>query len=373
MSGTRDEDMAKEDTQKLPVRTSQKPSMIAPLVACILASAVLLVLLIPGVLSYPDDLAAGGVPEVDSALEIVAEHNDIMRQRIGSLTSALEGGVCLADGALVMPEGEMSDAIASALPPTPPTIASTCAGAGGSTSLRQHIDDVTVFVAQLEGSASSGYNILSVGTGFFIRDSQIVTNAHVVLDKETGTVTREIVVFGSGTGRQAATVLAVGNSLGNGGPDLAVLEVASPATSSAVFAEVGTDELTVRSAGFPAHIISKDESFTAFIQDPTAPEPDSFPVVSTGTVIRKQLEDTGTWLYTSAYVDAGNSGGPLFDECGRVVGVITALQSGITSGGGGALGSEIGKALAVESVLTFFENYSLAPPVLVTLDLPERS
>ena len=97
-------------------------------------------------------------------------------------------------------------------------------------------------------------------------------------------------------------------------------------------------------------------------------------MIDRGDIVMKQDEGkTGTWIYHSAYIDSGSSGGPLIDICGRVVGVNTASQIGPGSkkDGDRSFTNPIAKALALETVEAFFRDNGLQPPEISTVPTPK--
>ncbi len=142
----------------------------------------------------------------------------------------------------------------------------------------------------------------STGSGFFVSSKgDVLTNAHVVRD------CRQVRVPAAGT---AAKVAAIAS-----GNDLALVTTGATPTGVAVFKEgrgarLG-DEVVV--AGYPLRgILSSGLN------------------VTTGTVsaLSGLRDDTNT-LQITAPVQPGNSGGPLLDASGHVIGVVVAKLDAI--------------------------------------------
>ena len=137
------------------------------------------------------------------------------------------------------------------------------------------------------------------GTGFFIEEDIVATNNHVINGAWFATVKT---IDG-----QVYDVIEVVAASEN--PDLALLRVdckGTPVTMNTQVAEMGT---TLYSIGAPMGI---------------------FPTMSTGIVANNTYEDWGTHFYLSNINTlSGNSGGPIFNSHGEVVGV---MQGGITDG-----------------------------------------
>ena len=140
---------------------------------------------------------------------------------------------------------------------------------------------------------------ISGGTGFFIEEDVVATNNHVINGAWSATVkTVDGKVF------DVIEVLAATEN-----PDLALLRVdgkGTPVTMNTDCAEMGE---ALYSIGAPMGI---------------------FPTMSTGIVANNAYNENGTGFYLSNINTlSGNSGGPIFNSRGEVVGV---MQGGITDG-----------------------------------------
>lgn len=151
------------------------------------------------------------------------------------------------------------------------------------------IDEAKRSVVRLESSEGSG-------SGFILMDGSIVTNAHVVNYERSLRVQ-----FGDGT-KATATVFAVSATR-----DLALLK------PSRIPAELGLEwgnssslrgSQTVLAIGFPLGLSGEAS-------------------VARGSVSRTVIEAGVEYIQTDTALNPGNSGGPLLDECGKVVGVVT--------------------------------------------------
>ncbi|KUJ86059.1 hypothetical protein AVO45_03595 [Ruegeria marisrubri] len=144
---------------------------------------------------------------------------------------------------------------------------------------------------------------MNTGTGFVLEQGYIATNYHVIADSKI------IVVFNGGSMIEAA-VVGIDPTL-----DVAVLKVtggqyfsdAPLEFSNDAQAEIGQQAFAV---GFPLGI---GKSMSSGI------------VSGVGRVLR---QTTSSWLspyiQTDAAISPGNSGGPLLNSCGLVIGMITS-------------------------------------------------
>lgn len=152
--------------------------------------------------------------------------------------------------------------------------------------------------AAAEAAVASVVKVLnpdgSTGSAFHVGGGRYLTNAHVVGFSSE-------VELQQGDSLVLASVAGVSPNL-----DLAILqsELALPALEwgSASEAGLGASVLVV---GFPAGLGDGAS-------------------VSAGTLSRFFTEEGVEMIQTDASVSPGNSGGPLVDECGRVLGIVTA-------------------------------------------------
>ena len=187
---------------------------------------------------------------------------------------------------------------------------------------------VTVMAELTTGFGQSG----SVGTGIIATaDGEIVTNAHVV---EGATALR--VRLAGETEPREATLLAI--DVGN---DLALLDLEGEGFPAAVFARPGSIRLgdEVVAIGFALDL-------------------DGAPTVTLGIVSalnRTLVTDVGALdglLQTDAAISSGNSGGPLVNAAGEVVGINTAVARGSST----LAASNIGFSISVDEALPIFEQ-----------------
>ena len=187
---------------------------------------------------------------------------------------------------------------------------------------------VTISSDIADDSASGG----ATGTGVVITSSgEILTNAHVV---EGASEVR--VLFAGDTEPVVAQVLAE-----DSGNDLALLKVNATNLVAATFAKPGSVRVGDRvvAIGYALAL-------------------DGGPSVTTGIVSalkRTIFTDSGALnrlIQTDAAISSGNSGGPLANLRGEVVGINTA----VARGDGNSAANNIGFAISVDEVLAVLEQ-----------------
>jgi S1-C subfamily serine protease len=191
---------------------------------------------------------------------------------------------------------------------------------------------VSVFDGEAVGGASGGGDARGLGSGFVITDDgEIATNAHVVTIGQGSTIQRAKAVyvqFGDGNEVSAKILGYDPNS------DIALLRV-DPAGL----------KLTPLPLGSSAHLVVGAP--VAAIGSPFG-EPQSLSVGVISALDRTidsltafQIDGA---IQTDAAINHGNSGGPLVDAHGRVLGVNSQIRS---TGGGG---EGVGFAVPVDTV-----------------------
>ena len=172
----------------------------------------------------------------------------------------------------------------------------------------RHGSNSTVLVLRLRGKNVEGY-----GSGFRISRSYVLTNSHVVEGRD------QVEIVAHNGQRVTAKVIAVG--LQNTGRDFAALELTKSLDGEAVTFTTQYAPLTVVHAfGFPWIALRDTPSWKAIFSGDVKAMPGI--VVSTGSIqyIGGNAKNIQVLMH-SAKITGGNSGGPLFDACGRVVGI----------------------------------------------------
>ncbi|MCW1754168.1 MULTISPECIES: serine protease [Rhizobium] len=309
-------------------------------IACILAMIVLLLLLVPGVLLY--SRASLQAIAIDPAS--LGEAEDVLRQRVEQMRALLAQGSCRAPdqqsridsvapqvlsarppadtgaaGMSTPPSGPASGMIAgtSLLPPSPSTLRPP--GQANAGSIVDLVERATVLVIARERDGKS-----STGTGFFVAPQRILTNRHVV---ETADRNAIYVTNAALSGVRPVKLQSMTDTSDFGASDFALLDLdgsGSPQALSVTTSAAKGDN--VLAAGFPSVFMETDPQFQALIQGQQSSAPAM--VLTQGIVTVFQTSPSGVPLVLhSADISPGNSGGPLIDYCGRVVGVNTFLRT----------------------------------------------
>ena len=261
------------------------------LIPVILLVSFVVYILLPGVrISHQDS----------GTLSELREEKEILNNILKDLTIQSEAAVCMGEE-LVVPSGNVDDL----MPP-------------------QNASEV---VAKLEKSVVLILSENGFGSGFFVTPSKIVTNGHVVQD--AATKGSEVFVVNENIGVHRSKVSDIQFS-GDYAEDFALLsideQVGIPLTLVNVQSPGDYKLDKVFAAGFPGSVIESDENFINLIQTDEFSVPDL--VITDGTVSshQKVFGEVLAFVHT-AQISGGNSGGPLVNQCGDVMGMNTFINS----------------------------------------------
>lgn len=331
------------------------------LVLLLLAGGTLAWLLMPGTRLFN---AAAPVAVTEARILAAARaENEALQARRTRLQQALAGAQCRADGELILPGGLTPEGLT---PPELGTVPEARAEAEPDAMLPSRSNRVVVsdgadgevsLLARLEASTvmvlSSGNGELALGSGFSIAPGLIVTNYHVI-EQALGTGAK-IFVAGAGlSAPQAATVVKSAGPLLDTGADFALLQIADEGLPPLPVhvPETSLKLANVVAAGFPGDVLETDAGFAALSRGDVAAVPEL--TVTDGIVnTEQQLSDQTHVLMHSAALSSGNSGGPLVDMCGRLVGVNSFVRKGPMQNRGFALTSA--------DLLAFLDGTAAAP------------
>nr|WP_119084654.1 serine protease [Altererythrobacter sp. B11] len=206
---------------------------------------------------------------------------------------------------------------------------------------------------------------VSHGTGFAVTPERIVTNAHVVQDAIDNPDLAIGIVPSDGENAMYGRLVTVSKRT-----DLALIATTKPMNLPplTISGNPPTGSGPVTAVGYPMNV---DRAQGLSISDLFRAQP---PVTSTGFLSgRRPTREFDSLLHT-APIARGNSGGPLLDECGRVIGV---NSFGAESGSADA---EFFFAVSNRELLSFLRANDVTPQVnglpcrsLADLDAQERA
>ncbi|MEP6785367.1 MAG: serine protease [Sphingomonadales bacterium] len=201
-----------------------------------------------------------------------------------------------------------------------------------------------VVVPQGEGGGGVG-----MGSGVAITPTRILTNAHVVesaveSDSFVGIVPSE------GRRRYIGKVVKYAPEI-----DLAIVEISDgriePAT---LYGGSVPDGAPIAALGYPYGV---DRAMTSSIEEVIRPQS---PVKMLGHVSGRRTSVRYDTVVHDANIGRGNSGGPLVDACGRVVGINSFLS--VSDG----IDSPVAFALSVRELVGFLQKANVTPAVVTT-------
>jgi len=165
-----------------------------------------------------------------------------------------------------------------------------------------------------------------MGSGFLVSGQDIlVTNNHVIRGRKNKPVERVKISYidnGSVKSRSARVLWTDSDQ------DLAIIKASGPLPGQAVMmANIAQDQLrlkaNVTAIGYPYVVKKFFDMYKGSLDKRGQDEVDLAPTVSTGTVQRIVPTLPRLLIQHGADIEKGNSGGPLFDDCNRVIGVNT--------------------------------------------------
>lgn len=267
-----------------------------------------------------------------------ARKTDVAPGATGSATGSATQGA--AQGAVGSP---LTPAPLPAQPLPPPTPASP---AGSVDPL-----PTAELLARLERGTALVVAEDSIATGFFITPELLVTNRHAVESAKDN----RVVIASRSLGRAVPAQVVGASTKGPvGALDFALVRLVGAKAPGILPVTTQFGKLTgVTAAGYPGLTMSNDAGFRRLVAGDTSAAPDLN--VTQGAVQAIQpLVGGGIAIAHTASILQGNSGGPLTDACGRVIGVNTFIAVDQEQSG------RISYAQTVEALLGFVGRYGAA-------------
>lgn len=227
---------------------------------------------------------------------------------------------------------------AAAAPPPAPPPATGAVNALNSAQLVEQLERGTALV--IAGD--------SIATGFFVTPDLLVTNRHAVEDSTDG----RVVIASRSLGRALPGAVVGASAEGPvGGTDFALVRLVSGKASGTLTVTTRFAKLSgVTAAGYPGLTVLNDAGFRRLVGGDMRAAPDLN--ITQGTVQAIQPLDTGgVGIVHTASILQGNSGGPLVDACGRVIGVNTFIAVDQEQSG------RISYAQTAEAMLVFLKRH----------------
>lgn len=212
---------------------------------------------------------------------------------------------------------------------------------------------------------SEGVSLVGHGSGFAIAPDLVVTNAHVVAPLAEDSTMRVGIVPSQGKSGYFAKIVAFSPK-----NDLALLRLTEKGALSAatLFTGAVTDGEDVYAVGYPGNVDQAQGLNPADLMSPTVP------VKTRGAVSAGRSSKGFDTILHTAPIGSGNSGGPLLDGCGRVIGANSFGTMSDTSAD-----SEFYFAVSMREITRFLISAGITPRTsgepcrsLADLDAAER-
>jgi S1-C subfamily serine protease len=280
---------------------------------------------------------------IEEAIRSQRQTNDELRRRIAAARDLLQRDICTIDNPLgLQGSADATPTSPTALPPPQQPFQG---------SLADLMDRAVVLVLTKRGSD------LGLGSGFFVGPDLVLTNQHVAEQGQGGSIFVTNRLLG---GVRPAEIVAMTPNHDQFHPDFALLRIGGPPVVPPVLAiTTSINRLdNVIAAGFPGIVVMTDAVFARLIQGDAQAIPET--VVAPGEVTTVQNDQLSQRVLHTAAIAQGNSGGPLIDRCGRVLGVNTMMQIDQQQL------ARVNYALGSDTIVAFLRANNITPSVLNT-------
>ncbi len=238
-------------------------------------------------------------------------------------------------------------------PPPPETAPQTRSGELKPLTTAGLRDGLRAATAFIFTEVAGDRDALSTGTGFFIAPNLLMTNRHVV----EKAVNRTVYVTSKSMGGAAqGEVLAMSRKEDKGIADFALVRVDGVNITAPLRLTASYDALqSVVAAGYPGFVTLTDISMRQMFEKGDFSAAPSL-VMNQGSIQALQpISASDEWIVHSTDISQGNSGGPLVDRCGRVIGINTFIRVDSENAG------RVSYALSAKGIAGFIKSYGVAP------------
>lgn len=251
-------------------------------------------------------------------LQSLLERNKALRRELEA-TALAEKPICRPGETLREISASSGSAIeppATGNPPSP-KVTGPATNVLSNQEMAQRLELATAMVVVL------GKDSVSTGSGFFIGPQLLITNQHVV---ESSTNGRVLLVSKSLKSVRPGTVVRATGTSQTGSADFALVRMDQGQAPGTLDMSSEVSKLAaVVAAGYPAVVTQNDPNFRRLIEGGDVGAAPDLSVVK-GEIQSLQNSSQGiSQLVHTAPISGGNSGGPLVDACGRVIGVNTFI------------------------------------------------